>query len=154
MRYRHSQVLELTGISKDAIRYWKHHLSPLREKDGRSQTYTFAEVVAIGAIADAVAVFNLGVERLAPMADQFFELIAKATEPGREPGLLCLGLGSVAWRAEPPRDIGGCMLILPLGPVIARIRSQIAAGDAPVKPPAQYELPIPGRKVVGLPARP
>ncbi|MGF1639967.1 MAG: hypothetical protein ACFCUO_03375 [Rhodospirillales bacterium] len=136
------------------MRYWKRCLSPLRKKDGRSQTYTFAEVVAMAVIADAVAAFNVGVERLAPLADEFFELVANAVEPGREPGMICFGPASVAWLAVPPPDIDACMLILPLGAVVARIRSQIATVDAPVMPPAQYELPLPGRKVVGLRPKP
>jgi hypothetical protein len=150
MRYRHSQVLELATISKDTLRYWKEHLGPLRQKDGRSQSYTFAEVVAIGAVADAAALFGLSVERLGPMADQLFKLVAKATEPGRDPGMLLIGLDAVTWRTELPQAVATCTVIVPLGPVVARIRGQIAVSDVTNAPPAQYDLPIPGQRVVGL----
>lgn len=153
MRYRHSQVLQLAGISKDAIRHWKLHLGPLRHKDGRSQTYTFSEIVAIAAIADAVKVFGLSVERLAPMADRLFALVAKATEPDRSPGNLLVGPENVAWEAEIPQTTANCILILPLGPIIVRIRNRITMIDTPDAPPTQYELPIPGQRVVGLPRK-
>jgi hypothetical protein len=150
MRYRHSQVLELAGVSKDTIRYWKLHLAPLQRKDGRSQHYTFAEILAIAAIADAVSVFNVGVERLAPIADRIFELAAKAIELGREPGVLCLKAASVEWRPQPPHVVDACTLILPLEPLIRRLRARIA-NSAHNVPPAQYELPLPERIVIGLP---
>ena len=38
----------------------------------------------------------------------------------------------------------------PGGPIITRIRSRIAEGDTPDVPPAQYDLPMPGQRIVGL----
>lgn len=125
-------------------------MGPLRQKDGRSQDYTFAEIVGIAAVVEAVAGFGLGVERLGPIADQLFVLVAKATEPGREAGILFLGTQSVTWNTEVPRVVESCMFMIPLGPVIARIRQRIAAGNPPEVPPVQYDLPMPGQRVVGL----
>lgn len=152
MRYRHSQVLDLAEISKDTLRYWKAHMAPLRQKDGRSQSYTFAEIVAIGAVAQAVGLFGLGVERLGPMADQLFALVSKAIAPGRDPGMLFIGAESITWGTEIP-EIAGCTLILPLNPVVARIRERIATFDVPEAPPIQYELPMMNQRIIGLTRR-
>jgi hypothetical protein len=150
MRYRHSQVLEITGVSKDALRYWKKHISPLSQKDGRSEGYTFAEVLGIAVVAEAVAGFGVAVERLAPVANPLFALVAKATEPGREPGFLSLQPDSVRWDAELPGAVARCTLIIPIGPVAAQIRARIVAGELPEVPPVQFDLPIPGQRVVGM----
>lgn len=150
MRFRHSQVLELTGATKDALRHWKKVFPPLRQKDGRSQTYTLAEVVAISIIVDLVNTFEVRVERLSPYANRLFELTSSILGTDGPAGFLCLNKETISWRLEVPSDPSGCTMVLPLTPIVRRLLQKIGGTGASSTPPPQFELPFFGVAQVNL----
>jgi DNA-binding transcriptional MerR regulator len=73
MRFDTAQVLEIVNISTETLRHWKRVLEPIRARDGRSQGYTFQELLALAVIAKAVHDLEVPISRFKAFASYLFQ---------------------------------------------------------------------------------
>lgn len=75
MRFSTAQLQELTNVRREQLRHWKKVLPPLNGRDGRGESYTFAEVLAIAFLMVVVDELGISVSKLAGTATDLFALI-------------------------------------------------------------------------------
>jgi hypothetical protein len=118
IRIETSQLLDLAGITSDKLRYWKDMLPPIKGRDGRKQGYSFAEAVAIAAIASAMTRFRMDISCFSEHADEFFERVGAAIEQG-----------GAAILTIPPgeEESGQVCLIFRIDKIAATLRDRLTA---------------------------
>lgn len=75
MRFSTAQLQELTNIRREQLRHWKKVLPPLYGRDGRGESYTFAEVLAIALLMVVIDELGISVSKLAGTAAELFALV-------------------------------------------------------------------------------
>jgi hypothetical protein len=140
IQFTQEQARTLTGVSVETIRHWRRAVPYLAGKPGKSARFTFGDVVGLAVTQELVdlggriANVSVGVQAL-------FQLLSQEG-PGMLQGAIALvtATGAAILRLEGPLRIGESGLIVPLDPVISRIREHML----PVAPAAeQPSLPFP-----------
>lgn len=73
MRYTPSQTIEITGLSRETLRYWRKILPPLSGKKGKSSRYSAGDLLALLVINEIVDSLCVNIMAVADIADQLFE---------------------------------------------------------------------------------
>ena len=76
MRFSTKQVQELAGVRREQLRHWKKVLPPLSGRDGRADTYSFAELLALSTISILVDRLGIPVSRMVAPSSDLFALMA------------------------------------------------------------------------------
>ncbi|WP_188055769.1 hypothetical protein [Sphingosinithalassobacter sp. CS137] len=130
-----AQVTELAGITGEQLRYWKGALRPIAKRDGRKKGYSFAELVAIAAIGEAMAQFSLDISRFQESAEDFFAAVEAIVREQQTPGMVYLSGDQVSVGEPFPQD-GEVALVFQINRLARRLREQMTSAP----PPAQFSL--------------
>jgi hypothetical protein len=150
-RFDTAQALDLTGLSKEALRYWKSILSPIRGRDGRSQGYTFQEVAALAVISRAVQELAVPISRFASKAAYIFSEIAVHTQSRGEPLILCITQEDMMLISADQLPGAETMALVRIDQVLQTLRNAI--GAQPSSGEAQLDLPFHDARIVGFRSR-
>lgn len=150
MRYTQSQIRELLSISVDAFRTWRDAIPALALHKGHAPTFTPGDVVAMAIVAELVREFGVRVGTVGNRFDQLFRECRGRSWLSLENCVALIAAddfrlvdASVANR----RSLGASTLCVPCAPIIARLRSALAATEvAQVQgqlqfPPASVAMP-------------
>lgn len=148
MRFETAQILEVTGIGKETLRHWKRVLTPIQNRDGRSQRYGYPELVSLCVIAQAVQALAIPIGRFANDAPWLFDAIEAQTKPGGSPMVLYIMREGMEFGHEHELPDAETISLIRVKSVIERIKSKIL--DVEESPAAQLDLPFDTAKVVGL----
>ncbi len=148
MRYDTGQALALIGITKETLRHWKRVLPPIFGRDGRSDGYTFQEVLALSVIARAVQDLAVPISRFTSTAERLFENIAAQIQPSGKPLVLCITRDEMAFAAHDQLPNAETMAIVRVEPIASKLRR--AVSEEPVETEAQLDLPFNDARIVGL----
>lgn len=72
MRFNTTQMQQLTGVNREQLRHWRKVLPPLEGRDGRSDTYSFDEVVALAVLEGLVNGLRVSVSHLTDFSVELF----------------------------------------------------------------------------------
>ena len=148
MRYDTTQALTLVGLGKETLRHWKRVLPPISGRDGRSDGYTFQEVLALSVVARAVQDLAVPISRFTPIAEQLFREIAAQIPPTGKPLILCITRTDMVFASHDELPIAEAMAIVRVEPIANRLRRAIS--QEPVETEAQLDLPFNDARVVSL----
>jgi len=148
MRYDTGQVLTLTGISKETLRHWKRVLPPIYGRDGRSEGYTFHEVLALSIIARAVHDLAVPISRFTSTAERLFSDSAAEIRTTGRALVLCITGSQMTFTTEDKLPDTGTMAIVRIGPIADKLRRSVSEDHAHTE--AQLDLPFQEARIVGL----
>lgn len=148
MRFDTSQVLALAGITKETLRHWKRVLPPIYGRDGRSDGYTFQEVLALSIIARAVQDLAVPISRFTPTAEGLFAEIAAQIQPTGKPLVLCITRSDMIFTAPDQLPNVETIAIVRVEPIANKLRR--AVSEEPIETEAQLDLPFESAQIVGL----
>jgi DNA-binding transcriptional MerR regulator len=148
MRYDTSQVLILTGITKETLRHWKRVLPPIYGRDGRSEGYTFQEVLALSIIARAVQDLAVPISQFTSTAGRLFAETAAQIGPTGKPLVLCITGNQMTFTTHDELPNAETMAIVRVGPILDKLRRAVA--EDPAETEAQLDLPFDDARIVGL----
>lgn len=72
MRYTPAQILDITQMSRETLRYWRNVLPPLGEKKGKTARYSAGDLLALLIIKEMVTAFDMNIAVIAPVSQQIF----------------------------------------------------------------------------------
>ena len=148
MRYDTSQVLTLIGITKETLRHWKRVLPPIFGRDGRSDGYTFQEVLALSIIARAVQDLAVPISRFTLTAESLFNEIAAQIQPSGKPLVLCITRNEMVFTEHDQVPNAETIAIVRVEPIANKLRR--AVSEEPIETEAQLDLPFDEARIVGL----
>ena len=148
MRYDTCQVLTLAGITKETLRHWKRVLPPIYGRDGRSDGYTFQEVVALAIIARVVQDLAVPISRFTSTAERLFGDIAAQIHPSGKTLVLCITRDDMVFTAHDQLPNVETMAIVRVEPIANKLRW--AVSEEPIDTEAQLDLPFDNARIVGL----
>ncbi len=149
MRFDTRQILELADISREMLRHWKKALPPLFGRDGRSDRYSYSELVAICVIAQAVTKLTIPVSRFTENAERLFEDIDRQLRPGGVLLVLCILPDQLIFVTEKELlnlEVGS---FIRLDVVVDRLNARAFSEDGQPKQ-AQLDLPFSDAKVMAM----
>lgn len=77
MRFNTGQVQELARIKREQFRHWRKTLPQLEGRDGRSDQYTFGDILALATIGVLVQEMGMKISGLKTCASDIFALFAE-----------------------------------------------------------------------------
>ena len=133
MHFETAQLLDLVAISKETLRHWKRVLSPIRGRDGRSQGYSFEEVVALSLIAHANRDLAVPISRFTPVASRLFSEVGAQVRQGSTSFVLCITDGDMALveSHELPDEV--TMALVRVEPIIRSLLRTVSADHYPTE---------------------
>ena len=135
MQFSTRQVQELSGIRREQLRHWKKVLPPLSGRDGRADTYSFADVLALSTIAALVDRMGIAVSRLVVPSSDLFALIADTDANTISTMRIYVNAsGVVGTLAEHPQD--AVFAIVDIGQLLTELRGRLG-------PDQLRQLPLP-----------
>lgn len=72
MRYTPAQILEITRMSRETLRYWRNVLPPLEGKKGKAARYSAGDLLALLIIKEMVSAFEMNIAVIASVSQQIF----------------------------------------------------------------------------------
>jgi hypothetical protein len=156
MRYTQAQIRDVLGVTVETIRHWRKVMQPLQERTGRSATFTFGDLLALGVIHRLTAGLDMAVSNLQPAALTLFTICNEVdwTRPDARFLVLTRRLGSVGEGFEAPMidlvdaaslgqavDAQAVAAVIPLGQIVEQLRAHLVAD--PDHEVSQHPLPFP-----------
>jgi hypothetical protein len=143
IRFTQEQARALTGASSEAIRHWRKAVPYLAAKPGKSARFTFPDIVGMAVTNEVTTTFGVRVRNVAAGIDALFELLAETRPTLLEDALAVVTAGEATLvpAGEFTRQrLDGPGLVVPLGPLVARLRRHVL----PIPPASeQPHLPFP-----------
>jgi hypothetical protein len=147
IRFTQEQTRTLTGVSPETIRHWRKVVPYLRAKPGKSARFTFADIVGLAVTREFTATFGVHITNVSAGVNALFEVLAETRPTLFENAIAVVTAAEASlFSAEDftGRRLDAPVLLVPLGPLIARLRHHMV----PVPPPSeQASLPFPPRMV-------
>jgi len=150
LQYTPGQLRALVGIPQETFRHWKKALGPLRRGRGHSPCFAPGDLVAVAVARVLVTDIGVRIGALEQVADTLFRICNCNPWPALERSKLVLDLRQgEAWLAadQDSAKHEGATVIVPLGGIIAALRAQLVAIEAPED---QDALPFPPTPVGSL----
>lgn len=72
MRYTPSQILDITQMSRETLRYWRNVLPPLEGKKGKAARYSAGDALALLIIKEMVSAFEMNIAVIVSVSQQIF----------------------------------------------------------------------------------
>lgn len=123
MLFNTGQVHELTGLKREQFRHWRKVLPQLHGRDGRSEQYSFSDVLALSVLKTMVHDFGVNVSNLAASAQDIFALFADS-EIGALPEWLYICDDGTVGSTHPIR--AKAYMAVNLGQLLAEVRDRLA----------------------------
>lgn len=124
MQFNTGQMQELAGVRREQLRHWRKVLPPLEGRDGRADSYTFAEVMALAVIREAVDGLGMPVTRLKTCAGDVFALFADLEDFGGLPELLFVSSDGELTAADAPNSRSFAAIRVSI--LFAQVRERLA----------------------------
>jgi hypothetical protein len=134
LRYTPGQLRTAAVIAPETYRHWKKALAPLRRHKGHSPCFSAGDLVAVAVVRVLTIEFEIRVSALSPLGEKLFSLCNSGPWPTLERGRLMIDVPGriVQFQPEPGEPTAeGPILLMPLGPIIARLRDQLLAAGEP-----------------------
>lgn len=80
LRFNTAQMQQLSRVNREQLRHWRKVLPPLEGRDGRSDTYSFTEVVALAVLEELVNGLAVSVSHLSAFSSDLFALLSESPE--------------------------------------------------------------------------
>lgn len=132
MRYTQSQIRDLLSISLDAFRTWRNVIPALSSHKGHAPSFAPGDVLALAIIAELVRDFGVRVGKAGARFDQLFDecrgkswLSLESCVVLIDADNLCMVDASIVARSS----LTASTLYVPCAPIIARLRSALAATE-------------------------
>jgi hypothetical protein len=135
MRFNTAQVQELSGVRREQLRHWKKVLPPLLGRDGRSEQYSFAEVLAIAVVSSLVDDLGISVSRLTPCAGDLFALLHESDDLSTLPDAIHITIDGSIKVGEFPADVA--FATVRLFALVANLKGRLAPAQR-----RQLSLPL------------
>lgn len=134
MYYTPGQLRSAAGIPPETYRHWKKALAPLCCQKGHSPCFSAGDLVAVAVVRVLVIDFGIRVGALGPLGENLFALCNSAPWPTLERGRLMIDVPGTIIQFRP--ELGevqadGPALLVPLRPIVARLRDQLLAASEP-----------------------
>ena len=123
MRFNTTQMQQLTKVNREQLRHWRKVLPPLEGRDGRSDTYSFSEVVALAVLEALVNELRVSVSHLSSFSVDLFAHFSESDELSSMPDTLYLTADGRLSLQTPKADV---VVTVQVQPFIERIRSNLA----------------------------
>jgi DNA-binding transcriptional MerR regulator len=121
MRFETAQVLEITSLRKDTLRHWKRVLPNLRHLDGRSASYSLAELLSILIIARLTQELGVTISQVAKSSEWLFHEVETRLQSGQTSGVIHLLPGGHAiWLDEVAKDVEAATVVS-VAPLLAQV---------------------------------
>jgi hypothetical protein len=130
LQYTPGQLRSAAAIAPEAYRHWKKALAPLRRQKGHSPCFSAGDLVAVAVVRVLTIGFGIRVGALAPLAEGLFSVCNSAPWPTLERGRLMIDASAAIVQFQPEAGdllVGGPTLLVPLRPIITRLRDQLLA---------------------------
>jgi hypothetical protein len=150
LQYTPGQLRALVGIPPETFRHWKKALGPLRRGRGHSPCFAPGDLVAVAVARVLSTDVGVRIGALEPVADALFHICNGNPWPALERSKLVFDLRQgKAWLVADQDAVGHARatVSVPLGGIIAALRSQMVAIEAPGD---QDALPFPPTPVGSL----
>ena len=72
MKFTQSQVLRLSGVSRETLRHWKRTLEVLRDRKGRSEQYSGGDALALSVLQRLTGALQVQISSLNPVGGALF----------------------------------------------------------------------------------
>jgi hypothetical protein len=134
LRYTPGQLRSAVAITPETYRHWKKALTPLRRQKGHSPCYSAGDLLAVAVVRMLTIDFEVRISALGPFGEELFSLCNNSPWPTLERGRLLIDVPGriVQFQSEPgDTPTEGPVLLMPLRPIIARLRCQLLAANEP-----------------------
>lgn len=130
--YTPGQLRDAVGITKETFRYWKRELPELAQNPGHSPHFGPGALLATAILKQIVDVVGVSISRIAPIAPKLFAHCRETSWPELERSSALLFFEPLAIELviyDLPYPSSAPLLVIPLQPVIGRIREHLLESD-------------------------
>lgn len=132
MLYTQGQVRDLLQVPVETLRRWRGGVPALAQHRGHGPTFSPGDVVALAVVSDLVNLYGLRVNSLSGRLDQLFELCHGCSWLTLETCIILIMPDYV--RLTPVAghrlgEAGGTILIIPVKPIVARLRTKLVSSE-------------------------
>lgn len=130
--YTPGQLRSAVSIAPETYRHWKKAIEPLRRGRGHSPCFTSGDLLAVAIIHRLTVGLAIRVGALSPVAGSLFEVCNASPWPTLERATLLINLfePGITVSSEPTGESSDDpIIVLPVGPVIELLRSELLAGN-------------------------
>ncbi len=128
VEYTLTQFRDIVGLSLETHRHWKRVLPPLTVRQGRAPCFTVGDIIAGAVVRHLTDVGGLKVGHLADISDALFALCNRTPWAALTTSLLvfdCDRRHCQLITSSQSQTADGLVLIVPLQPVLERIRASL-----------------------------
>jgi hypothetical protein len=140
--YTPGQLRSAISISPEAYRHWRKALSPLSRGQGHSPCFSSGDLIAVSVVRTLTVDLSVRVGALNAIAAALFEICNGSPWPALERAKLILDLPAEHLDLRPETATvmsDRPLVIVPLAPIIARLRDQLlAANDGGEQPSLKF----------------
>lgn len=143
IQFTQEQARTLTGVSAEMIRHWRKTVPYLAGKLGKVSRFTLSDVIGLAATHDLISTFGVHIANISEGVDALFHLLAEAQPTTLAQMVACVTTADAALLPAAEftcKRLGGPVLVLPLEPVISRLRRHLLPIVSDVE---QAALPFP-----------
>lgn len=123
MRFNTSQMQQLTGVNREQLRHWRKVLPPLEGRDGRSDTYSFSEVIAFAVLVELVNELRVSVSHLSDFSVDLFAQFSENDELSSIPDSIYVTAEGTLSLEIPKTDV---FVTVRMQPIIERVTSSLS----------------------------
>ena len=132
MRYTQGQVRDLLQVPVETLRRWRGGVPALAQHRGHGPTFSPGDVVALAIVSDLVNIYGLRVNSMSGRLDQLFELCHGCSWLMLETCIILIMPDHI--RLTPLAghrldDGDGTILMIPVRPIVARLRTKLIASE-------------------------
>lgn len=142
MRYTQGQVREVVGLTTQAFRHWKKVLPNLKNKTGKTSTFSAGDILCLSIIKELTDSFNIPVSWLTQKENQIVSICNSVTWQELSESTLVIDQDEIKYIDHQRIDIDSDTprIYLPLNSIITKIRQKVLDTQTEI---TQKELPFP-----------
>ena len=147
IQFTQEQVRTLTGVSVETIRHWRKSVPYLATRSGKSARYTFADILGLAVTREVISAFGVSIVKVSVGIEALFLVLAESrpTVHDETTAVVTANTASLCSVEDTlALNLDGPALIVPMGPLIARIQHSMLPAAAKTK---QAALPFPPQVV-------
>jgi hypothetical protein len=134
LRYTPAQLRSAAAIAPETYRHWKKALAPLGRQKGHSPCFSAGDLLAVAVVRVLAIDFEMRVSALGPLGEELFSICNSAPWPTLERGRLVIDVPGRMVQFQPEHGAPlaeGPALLVPLRPLITKLRDQLLAAGEP-----------------------
>ena len=125
IQFTQEQARTLTGVSAETIRHWRKVVPYLAAKPGKSARFTFADVVGLAVTRELIVSFGVHIASVGPGINRIFQILSETRPTLLEDAIAVVTAQGASLSATDEftnERLSGPALVVPLNPLIARLR--------------------------------